>query len=115
MVTTISRDELWRKVNGGDPLVIAEALPERYFSAEHLPGAVNLPHDQVADLAPELLPDREAEVVVYCANAACKNSQAAAEALIELGYSRVRKYAEGKQDWIDAGLPVEGTRAQRAS
>jgi hypothetical protein len=24
-----------------------------------------------------------------------------------MGYTNVRDYAEGKQDWIDAGLPTE--------
>jgi rhodanese-related sulfurtransferase len=27
--------------------------------------------------------------------------------LAAMGYTNVRDYAEGKQDWIDAGLPVE--------
>ncbi len=31
-----------------------------------------------------------------------------ARELAALGYTNVRDYAEGKQDWIDAGLPVEG-------
>jgi len=24
-----------------------------------------------------------------------------------MGYANVRDYAEGKQDWIEAGLPIE--------
>ena len=28
-----------------------------------------------------------------------------------MGYKNVRDYAEGKRDWLDAGLPVEGTDA----
>jgi len=28
-----------------------------------------------------------------------------------MGYENVREYAGGKQDWMDAGLPVEGRRA----
>jgi rhodanese-related sulfurtransferase len=31
----------------------------------------------------------------------------AARELAAMGYTNVRDYAEGKQDWIDAGLPVE--------
>jgi rhodanese-related sulfurtransferase len=30
--------------------------------------------------------------------------------LAAMGYTNVRDYAGGKQDWIDAGLPVEGKR-----
>ena len=78
-----------------------------YFDTEHLPGAINLPHDRVRELAPELLPDRGARIVTYCANTPCQNSGIAAATLVTMGYSDVREYAEGKQDWIDAGLPVE--------
>jgi hypothetical protein len=44
---------------------------------------------------------------VYCANLPCQNSTIAAERLVELGYTDVREYAEGKQDWIEAGYPIE--------
>jgi hypothetical protein len=30
-----------------------------------------------------------------------------------MGYTRVRDYAEGKEDWINAGLPVEGMGNRR--
>lgn len=107
MVTTISRDELRGKLERGEPVVVVEALPEMYYRKVHLPGALNLPHDRVDELAPSLLPDKSAEIVVYCANAPCKNSAIASERLATLGYTRVREYVEGKQDWIDAGLPTE--------
>lgn len=50
---------------------------------------------------------KAAEIVVYCANAPCKNSGIAAERLTELGYTNVRDYHHGKADWIEVGLPVE--------
>jgi len=34
----------------------------------HLPGAINLPPDQVAELAPQILPAKDADIVVYCAS-----------------------------------------------
>ena len=107
MVARISRDELKRKLDRSDPFVLLEALPATYFEDAHLPGAQNLPHDQVDALAPTLIPDRSTEVVVYCANAPCPNSEIAARRLIALGYANVREYAEGKEDWVNAGLPVE--------
>ena len=78
-----------------------------YFEDAHLPGARNMPHDRVDELAPALIPSNDAQVVVYCANLPCQNSVAAARRLAALGYTNVREYAEGKQDWIEAGLPVE--------
>ncbi len=50
----------------GDEFVLVEALPERPYWRAHLPGAVNLPSDRVRELAPVLLPDKGADVVVYC-------------------------------------------------
>lgn len=111
MVETITRDDLRRRLNSDRPPVLIEALPPRYFLDRHLPGAVNIPHDQVRSLAPGLLPQRDAEIVVYCANAACKNSHIAAQQLEAMGYGRVRVYVEGKQDWIEAGLPVQAAEA----
>jgi len=35
-----------------------------------LPGALNLPPGKVGEMAPDLLPDKEAEVVLYCWDAA---------------------------------------------
>jgi rhodanese-related sulfurtransferase len=103
----ISRTELRAKLDRRDPIVVLEALPSMYFEDAHLPGALNLPHDQVDTLAPTLIPSLSTEVVVYCANEPCPNSGIAARRLAALGYTNVREYAGGKQDWIEAGLPVE--------
>jgi rhodanese-related sulfurtransferase len=103
----ITRDELKGLIDRGQPVTIVEALPEEYYRKAHLPGALLLPHDQVDALAPTLLPDKTANIVVYCANLPCPNSVIAAERLSELGYVHVREYAEGKQDWLDAGYPVD--------
>jgi rhodanese-related sulfurtransferase len=106
MVSQISRQELQAKLARGERVVLVEALPAKYYRHAHLPGALNIPHDEVDALAPSLLPDKAAEIVVYCANAPCRNSGIAAARLAELGYASVRDYHEGKQDWIDAGLPT---------
>jgi rhodanese-related sulfurtransferase len=106
MAGLISRDELAAAIEAGE-VTVAEALGPSYFGQGHLPGAVNLPHEEVADLAPTLLPDKHAAIVVYCSNLQCPNSAIAAGELKRLGYTNVRKYAEGKQDWEAAGLPLE--------
>jgi rhodanese-related sulfurtransferase len=115
MVRTISRDEIKAKLDRNDAFVILEALPEKYYRHSHLPGALNMPHDAVEILAPRLVPDRNADIVVYCANAACKNSGIAAETLAALGYKSVRTYEAGKADWVEAGLPIEGSAARHAA
>jgi rhodanese-related sulfurtransferase len=111
----ISREELWGRLPGGDTVTIVEALPEPYYRKAHLPGAINIPHTRIDELAPSLLPDKQAEIVVYCANLACQNSGIAARRLMELGYAHVADYAEGKEDWIAAGLPTENRHDGRPS
>jgi rhodanese-related sulfurtransferase len=67
MTATIERDELKAKIDRGERFVLVETLPVEYYRHSHLPGAINLPPDKVAELAPTLLPDKEADIVVYCA------------------------------------------------
>lgn len=114
MVAKITRDDLKAKLDRGERIVLVEALPAKYYLHAHLPGAINIPHDQVDALAPGLLPDKAVEIVVYCANAPCKNSGIAAQRLSELGYVRVRDYHEGKADWIAAGYAIVSDSAAAA-
>lgn len=67
MVKTISRDELKQKIDNYDDFVLVETLPQASFQQAHLPGALNLPPERVGALAPEMLPDKNADIVVYCA------------------------------------------------
>ena len=106
MSQTITRAELRDAIEAGTVTVV-EALPASYYDEAHIPGAINIPHTEVRKLAPELLPDKDAAIVVYCANEPCPNSGIAAHVLRKLGYTNVRDYEQGKQDWRDAGLPLE--------
>jgi rhodanese-related sulfurtransferase len=106
MITTITRAEL-RDLIEAHAVTVVEALPASYYEEAHIPGAINIPHTEVRNLAPELLPDKDAPIVVYCANLPCPNSGLAARVLEKLGYTNVRDYAEGKDDWREAGLALE--------
>jgi rhodanese-related sulfurtransferase len=86
---------------------LVEALPHAAFRRRHLPGAVNLPRSRVEALAAVLLPDLDAEIVVYCGSWLCRSSDRVAAKLRTLGYTNVRVYRGGKRDWLRAGLPVE--------
>ncbi|HVZ35630.1 MAG TPA: rhodanese-like domain-containing protein [Polyangiaceae bacterium] len=96
-------------------LVLVEALPEKYYRDGHLPGARHLPHDQVAELASKVLPERDAEIVVYCASSTCQNSHIAARHLARLGYTRVAVFGGGKKAWVEAGLPLESEKSTVAA
>ncbi len=106
MTATINRDELRAGLDAGN-LVLVDALPESYYAQQHLPGALNLVADDVEARAAALLPDKDAAIVTYCSNRACPNSGQVAARLEKLGYTNVRKYPDGIQDWVEAGLPTE--------
>lgn len=106
MPRPISRQELKDLIDGGKVTVV-EALSASAFEQGHLPGAVHLGNDDVKGRAPTLLPDTDATVVTYCASTTCQNSAEAAHELESLGYADVREYVEGKEDWEQAGLPLE--------
>lgn len=106
-LAAITRDELKVRIGRGGDFKLVETLPPEQFREGHLPGAINLPPDQVLTLAPRLLPDKQAEVITYCASRTCHASADAARELIKLGYTNVRHYAGGKADWTFAGLPIE--------
>jgi rhodanese-related sulfurtransferase len=103
---TISREELVQAIDAGEVTVV-ETLRDANFQQGHLPGAIHIHVEAIAELAPELLTDKDAAIVTYCSNTACRNSEIAANQLTALGYHNVRKYAEGKQDWQQAGLALE--------
>ena len=107
----IDREELWEKMQRGDELVLVDALAPMSYAVSHLPGAISMPPGSVDERAPRRIPDRETEVVVYCAGPTCDSSVVVAEELIALGYHNVRHYAGGKSDWVEAGLPLESSRA----
>jgi rhodanese-related sulfurtransferase len=62
---TITREELKEKMDRGEDFVLLEVLSEASYRRAHLPGAIRF---QNLDLAPELLPDRSAQIVAYCSN-----------------------------------------------
>ena len=66
MVKTIARDDLKAKIDRRDNFSLVETLARTAYEHGHLPGAINLPPDRVTELALSLLPDKSADIVVYC-------------------------------------------------
>ncbi|PYX51511.1 MAG: hypothetical protein DMG76_31960 [Acidobacteria bacterium] len=68
MEHTISTQELKGKLDRKESIKVVETLaPERYREA-HIPGALNIPPDKIKELAPQVLPNKNAEIVTYCTN-----------------------------------------------
>ena len=68
MDRTISTEQLKTKLDSKESIKLVETLaPERYRDA-HIPGALNIPPERIKELAPQLLPNKNAEIVTYCTN-----------------------------------------------
>ena len=68
MANTISRDELKQKIDRKDDFFLVETLPATAYHHAHLPGAINLPLDLVTSDVAKLIPNKNADIVVYCAS-----------------------------------------------
>ena len=106
MPSFITRDEL-RSAIDGDAVVVIDARPPAPYGERHLPGAVNLADEDVEARIDEVLPDNAVTIVTYSTDIDCARGPALAERLTALGYSDVRTYREGIENWIGAGFSVE--------
>jgi rhodanese-related sulfurtransferase len=107
VVKVIDRAELQRMLVRDESVVLIDALPITAYVRGHIPGAISIPSEDIVVRAPEMLTDRNAEIVVYCKNGPCRRSERAAERLESLGYTHVWDYHLGRDDWSEAGLPIE--------
>jgi rhodanese-related sulfurtransferase/predicted transcriptional regulator len=98
----VARDELFRRLRDGQVLVL-DVRPEAEYAAGHIPGAVNVPHDQLAARLAEL--PAGAEIVAYCRGRYCVFAPDAVRLLRAHGYA-ARPLNGGLPDWRLAGLPV---------
>ena len=101
----ISREELKAKIDRGDRFKLVMTLGEWAFRAAHIPGSINISNEEQGSRM--VSPDDE--VIVYCSDEHCVASRPAYRALVEHGFTKVRRYAGGLADWEAAGYPLDGT------
>ena len=85
------------------PFLLLDVRTPDEFAAGHIPGAVNIPHDQVAARLGEI--PKDDEVVLYCRSG--RRAGLAAEVLASRGYTKLAHLKGDMQGWQDAGRPVE--------
>lgn len=109
MSRLIARPELRSAIDARDVTVV-DALPPAPFARRHLPGALNLTAEDSDERIRAALPDQTARIVTYSTDEACVRGPELAARLRALGYTDVRTYAGGIEDWIAAALPIERAR-----
>jgi len=100
---TISKDELWSRVQSNDVVVI-DVRPLEEFISGHIPGAISIPLAELKDRLNEIPNDKE--IVAYCRGPYCVLSPEAIKILKNEGYEALR-LEESLPEWKHAGLPVE--------
>ena len=92
----ITAEEAKRIMDSEEDYIILDTRTEAEYDEGHIPGAIVIPHDEIADRAEEELPDKDQSILVYCRSG--RRSKLAAEALVELGYTNIKEFG-GIIDW----------------
>jgi rhodanese-related sulfurtransferase/DNA-binding transcriptional ArsR family regulator len=99
----VTREELARRLENGDPVLVLDVRPAAEHAAGHLPGAVSIPVEELHRRMAELPRDRE--IVAYCRGPYCAFAHEAVELLRDEGFA-ARRLEDGLPEWQAAGLAV---------
>lgn len=101
----LARPELLERARDG-LITVLDVRPQEEFAAGHVPGAINVPLQDLESHLEDL--DPEQEVVAYCRGPHCILAFDAVAELRKKGFKAAR-LEDGFPEWKQAGLPVEST------
>ena len=99
----LSQDAYLALAKSGEQAFVLDVRAPEEFVTGHVPGAVNIPYDQVAARLAEVPKDKD--VVLYCRSG--RRAGMAAEVLAANGYARLKHLEGDMPAWIEKGRPVE--------
>ena len=67
----ISAADAKARMDSGDEIIILDVRTKEEYDAGHIAGAILIPNETIVDKQPELLPDLDAEILVYCRSSHC--------------------------------------------
>ncbi|MCA7118252.1 MAG: ArsR family transcriptional regulator [Acidibrevibacterium sp.] len=103
----VSHDELAARLRDG-VVTLIDVRPGEEFAAGHIPGAVNIPLDELPRRLDELPADRT--VIAYCRGPYCVFAFEAVAELRAKGYD-ARRLADGYPQWWAARRPIAAVAA----
>jgi len=92
----ITAQEAKARIDSGDKVIVLDVRTKAEYDQEHIPNSILIPNETITDAKPALLPDTDAEILVYCRSG--NRSAQAAKKLIALGYTNVYDFG-GIIDW----------------
>ncbi len=98
-------EELKTRLDRKDPLTLVDVREKDEFRQGFIPGAIHIPRGFLEMQAEQKLPDKDQEIVLYCAGGT--RSAFAAKTLLELGYQNVLSVNPGFVRWKDMAYPIE--------
>lgn len=107
-VEQVTREELLQRL-GREEVLLLDVRPQAEYDAAHIPGAVSLPFEAIADRLAEIPVD--VEVVAYCRGGWCVLAHDAVRLLRAEGRT-ARRLEDGMLEWRVAGLPVQEAAAR---
>ncbi|MCL7927145.1 MAG: rhodanese-like domain-containing protein [marine benthic group bacterium] len=96
--------QLAARLEEGTAPVLLDVRSAEEFAAGHIPGAINVPYDEVPARLAEIVEHRDAELVVYCRTG--RRAKIAEAALREAGFRQVADLDGHMTEWTAAGYPV---------
>ena len=91
----ITAEEAKTMIDNGGVTIVDVRRPDEY-AAQHIPGAINVPNEDISSDPPAALPDMDAVLLVHCRTGI--RSKAASDKLIQMGYQNVYDFG-GIVDW----------------
>lgn len=79
-----------------DDYIIVDVRTFEEYCEGHIPGAINIPNEDIVDTEPELLANKEQMILIYCRSG--NRSKQAAEKLANMGYTNLIEFG-GIIDW----------------
>ncbi len=104
-VKLISLEDLKARLESEDKPVLVDVREKDEFRGGYIPGAIHIPRGFLEMQAEQKLPDKNAEIIIYCAGGV--RSAFAAKTLSELGYTNVISANPGFVRWKDMRYPME--------
>lgn len=96
MVIKITAEEAKTRLDNESGIILVDVRTEDEYNVEHIPDAILLPLDNIADDAEVMIPDKEAIYFVYCRSG--NRSATASAQLVEMGYKNIYDLG-GIKDW----------------
>ena len=92
----ITAQEAKQIMDSEEGYIILDVRTQEEYDQGHIPGAIVISYEEIADKAEEVLTDKNQLILVYCRSG--RRSKIAAEALLELGYTNIKEFG-GIIDW----------------